>query len=217
MSGATAPRSPGRPRSVEADAAIARATLEVLVEEGFQGLSVEAVRQRAGVGKATIYRRFPDKAALVRAAMERLHAQLEMPDTGTLRGDLEAGFRAAYAASPTPNARLMLPRLLVDAQDDDELFAVFHATLVEPRREALRNVLRRGIERGELRADVDLELTIDLLAGPMIYRFLIDRGEMRDPVGTALRNFDAVMEGIKPLREAGEAPSRRSAAAEPHS
>jgi AcrR family transcriptional regulator len=195
-----ASRSPGRPRSAEADAAILGATLELLVEAGFQGLSVDAVRQRAGVGKATIYRRFPDKSALVHAALERLHAQLEQPDTGTLRGDLAAAWGTAYAASSTPAARLMLPRLLVDAQDDDELFAAFRAALVEPRREALRVILARGVERGELREDVDVELLIDLLAGPMIYRFLIDRGELGDPVAAALRVFDTLLEGVGPVR-----------------
>jgi AcrR family transcriptional regulator len=194
------PRSPGRPRSAEADAAIIRATLELLVEEGFQGLSVDAVRARAGVGKATIYRRFPDKAALVRAAMEHLHAQIQPPDTGTLRGDLAGVWHAAYAAQPTAEQRLMLPRLLVDALKDEELFAVFRATLVESRRDAMRAILVRGIERGELRPDVDPELLIDLLAGPMIYRFLIDRGDVPDPVGRALEVYDAVLEGVSPAR-----------------
>lgn len=198
MSGTTASRPPGRPRSAEADAAITRATLELLVEEGFQGLSVEAVRQRAGVGKATIYRRFPDKTALVRAAMEALHAQLELPETGTLRGDLEAGFRAAYGAQPDPEQRLMLPRLLVDALKDDELFTVFRATLVDARRSAMRAVVERGIARGELREDVDPEMVLDLLAGPMIYRFLIDRGEIEDPVARVLAIYDTILEGLKP-------------------
>ena len=196
MSSETAPRSPGRPRSAEADAAIVRATLELLVEEGFQGLSVDAVRQRAGVGKATIYRRFPDKAALVRAAMEHLHRDLGLPDTGTLREDLASLWDLAMRLTPTPRARLMLPRLLVDAVDDPELFEVFHATLVETRREAMRTLLRRGIDRGELRADADVELLVDMVAGPLIYRFLIDGGEVRDAVGYALRVYDTLVEGI---------------------
>ena len=198
MSGTVPARSPGRPRSAAADAAIVRATLELLVEEGFQGLSVEAVRQRAGVGKATIYRRFPDKAALVRAAMEHLHREIELPDTGTLRDDLAAVWHAAYAAQPTAAQRLMLPRLLVDVQGDAEMFAIFRATLVETRRDAMREILRRGTARGEIREDVDVELLIDLLAGPMVYRFLIQGGEMDDPVRDALRIYDTLLEGIAP-------------------
>ena len=194
----SAARPPGRPRSAEADEAIVRATLEVLVAEGFRGLSVEAVRQRAGVGKATIYRRFPDKAALVRGALEPLHSQLEMPDTGSVRGDLEAAFAAVYAAQPEAAQRVMLPRLLADAMGDAELFAVFRAALVEPRRAAMRVVLERGVARGEIRADADLELVIDLIAGPMIYRFLIDGGDVSDPLGRTLRVYETVLEGLRP-------------------
>lgn len=195
MSARAEPRSPGRPRSAEADAAIVAATLELLVEEGFQGLSVEAVRQRAGVGKATIYRRFPDKAALVRAAMEHVHAQVEIPDTGSLRDDLRQVWESAYGASSSAGFRLLMPRLLVDAVDDPDLFDVFRAALVEPRRAALRDLLRRGVERGEMRDDLDLDLAVDMLAGPMIYRVLIEGGSIEDPVGRALDVFDALMEG----------------------
>ena len=202
------PRSPGRPRSAEADAAIAAATLELLVEEGFQGLSVEAVRQRAGVGKATIYRRFPDKAALVRAAMERVHAQVEIPDTGNLRDDLRQAWESAYGAASSAGFRLLMPRLLVDAVDDPDLFDVFRAALVEPRRAAMRDLLRRGVARGELRAGLDLDLAVDMLAGPMIYRVLIEGGSIEDPVGRALDVFDTLMEGWSP--DATPAPPSRA-------
>ena len=198
---AEAPRTPGRPRSAEADTAIVRATLELLVEEGFQGLSVEAVRQRAGVGKATIYRRYPDKTALVIAAMERLHAEVELPDTGTLRGDLAAVWHAAYTSMSSASQRVLAPRLLVDALGDDEMFPVFRTVLVDARREALLTLLRRGVERGELRDDLDLELVVDLIAGPMIYRFLIDRGTVADPAGRALAVYDAIAEGLAPRSE----------------
>jgi AcrR family transcriptional regulator len=200
VSSPAASRSPGRPRSAEADAAIVAATLELLVEAGFQGLSVDAVRQRAGVGKATIYRRFPDKTALVRAAMEHLHAQIELPDTGTLREDLAAVWQVAYAAQPSASQRVMLPRLLVDAMNDEALFAVFRSTLVESRRDALRALIARAVQRGEVRADLDPELLIDLLAGPMVYRFLIDGGDVPDPVGRALAIYDALVAGITPAR-----------------
>jgi AcrR family transcriptional regulator len=189
-------RSPGRPRSTEADEAIARATLELLAEEGFRGLSVEAVRQRAGVGKATIYRRFGDKEALVRGAMAHLHARLELPDTGTLRGDLESAWHQAYGSAPRPEQRLMIVRLLADSTNDPALFALFREVLVDHRRTALLAILERAAARGEIGPHVDLELLIDMLAGPMIYRFLIDAGEMDDPVARALRVYDTLVEGI---------------------
>ncbi len=191
-------RSPGRPRSAEADAAIVRATLELLVEEGFQGLSVDAVRQRAGVGKATIYRRFPDKAALVRAAMAHLHAQVELPDTGSLREDLRLVWEAAYGAADSNALRVLMPRLLVDALHDEELFGVFRSALVEPRRAALRLLLERGVARDELRADLDLDLVVDMVAGPLIYRVLIEGGAVADPVARALEVFDTLVTGVGP-------------------
>ena len=192
-------RAPGRPRSAEADAAIVRATLEVLREEGFRGLSVEAVRQRAGVGKATIYRRFPDKQALVRAAVRAIHADLGAPDTGSLKGDLEALWHTGYLGKTGRSAAVFAPRLLAEAADDPEMHAIFRSVLIEPRREVMRTILARATERGELREGLDVELVIDLLAGPVIYRLLIDGGdttvvERRGPAG----GLDLLLHGLAP-------------------
>ena len=128
---------------------------------------MEAVRTRAGVGKATIYRRWPSKEELVRDAIVFLHEEFETPDTGSLRGDYaalaerRAGERARAAAP-----RMLMPRLLGESVNDPELFAIFRANLVEPRRAALRTVLERAIDRGEIREGLDLELLLDLFAGP---------------------------------------------------
>ena len=190
-------RAPGRPRSAEADAAIVRATLEVLLAEGFRGLSVEAVRQRAGVGKATIYRRFPDKAALVTAAMEAANSPLEMPDTGSVRDDFRAVWRMAYAEAD-PLVRVALPRLLGEAASDPEMHAVFRAALVEPRREAGMAILRRAMERGEIRADVDAEIALDLVVGPLLYRFLVEGGMVEDVIAYGDAVMDAALRGLAP-------------------
>ena len=183
----------GRPRSAEVDAAIVAATLELLREEGFQGLSVEAVRVRAGVGKATIYRRFPDKTTLVRAAIEAIDAHLELPDTGSVRGDLEAVWRMAYAIAVDARAATFVPRLLAESAADPDLHGEFRDAFIEPRRLAIRTILRRGVERGELDDDLDLELTIDLLAGPVIYRLLIEGGRIEGFEAFTGRLFDAVL------------------------
>ena len=185
--------SVGRPRSAEADAAIVRSTLELLREEGFRGLSVEAVRARAGVGKATIYRRYPDKSALVRAAMGAIHADLELPDTGSVRGDLEAAFALVYATGLDSGTLVLMPRLLAEATSEPELHAAFTAALVEPRRGAFHEILSRGVRRGELPQDADLDLITDLITGPIIYRLLIERGEIADPMGYIRRVLDAVL------------------------
>ena len=186
----TEARSPGRPRSAAADEAIVRATLEVLLEEGFRGLSVEAVRQRAGVGKATIYRRFPDKEALVTAAIEAVHADLRAPDTGSIMGDAEA-----LLAQMAPGGSLA-PRLLADAANNPEMHRIFRRALIEPRREVVRTILRRAVERGELRADLDLEIAIDLLAGPQVYRLLLDGGDTTTLQERGTEPFRLVLEGL---------------------
>lgn len=192
-------RPPGRPRSAEADTAILRATLDVLREEGFRALSVEAVRRRAGVGKATIYRRFPDKDALVRAALASLTpAPPKPPDTGAVRGDLLALFALGYDAAPDRATRTAAPRLLADSADEPELHALFRAALIEPRRAAIRDVLERGIARGELAAGADVELLIDLIAGPIVYRMLIDAGELASVAGRLDALLDVVLRGAAP-------------------
>jgi AcrR family transcriptional regulator len=188
----TETRSPGRPRSAEADEAIVRATLEILLEEGFRGFSVEAVRQRAGVGKATIYRRFPDKDALVAAAIESVLVELEAPDTGSIMGDAEA-----LLAQMAPGASFA-PRLLAEAANNPEMHKIFRRVLIEPRREVVRVVLRRAVERGELREDLDLEIVIDLLAGPPIYRLLLDGGDPTALQERGTKPVEMLLEGLAP-------------------
>lgn len=193
MSAEPETRSPGRPRSAEADAAIIVATLEALREEGFRGLSMEGVRQRAGVGKATLYRRFASKEELVRAAIASLNPDLpEPPDTGSLQGDVATAFRLTYDAAIDRKTATFGPRLLAESADDEEFHALFREALIEPRRQALRVVLDRAAARGELREDIDPELVIDMFAGPVIYRILIDGGTL---AGVADR-MDALVEGV---------------------
>ncbi len=176
-----------------------RATLEVLLAEGFRGLSVDAVRVRAGVGKATIYRRFPDKEALVRAAIGSLHrAYAEPPDTGSVVTDIESVWEQGYRADPAVTT--LAPRLLAESAGNPEMHAIFRAALIEPRRVYLGTILRRGIERGELRDDVDLDILIDLVAGPFIYRLLIDAGDPTVSIAHGLTPFRVLLEGLAPRR-----------------
>ena len=196
---AEATRSPGRPRSAEADDAIVQATLELLAEVGYRSLTVEQVRLRSGVGKATIYRRYANKDELVRAAIVHLHHDLPEPeDTGSLRGDLGQVLWAAAGAAVETGAAHVVPRLLGESAHDPELQRLFYDNLVGPRRRLLQIALERGIKRGEVRPDVDLELVMDLLVGSLVYRGLI--GGM-DPVAMAERAasvLDVVMAGVSP-------------------
>ena len=200
---AAARRPPGRPRSERSHLAIVGATLQLLVEVGFERLTMEQVQRRAGVGKATIYRRWASKEELVKEAIQHFSAELPVPDTGSLAEDYTLIARAAAQIAENRDAALLMPRLLAEASHDADLHAIFSAQLVEPRRRVLRIALERARERGEIRADIDLELTIDMLVGPIIYRFLITGGDLTPAAAAAPRVLAALMDGLRP-----PAPSR---------
>ena len=189
-------RTPGRPRSEASHQAIINATLDLLVEGGYGALTMEAVRTRAGVGKATIYRRWASKDELVRDAIVFLHDEFEAPDTGSLRGDYEA-LAQLVRASASRGGTTLMPRLLGEAVNEPELFAIFRANLVEPRRAALRTVLERAVARGEIREGLDLEMVLDLFAGPVVYRLLITGGDMSQMFAVEAQ-MDALMNGLAP-------------------
>ena len=148
------------------------------MEDGYRGLRMEAVVARSGVGKATLYRRFGSKQELVGHVVRHLNQALTAPDTGSLAGDWDALAESVLAAARTTNSAVFLPRLLAESAGDPELHRIFYENLVQPRREATREVLERAVARGELRDDVDLELVMDVLVGPIIYRLLISGGDV---------------------------------------
>jgi AcrR family transcriptional regulator len=190
-------RTPGRPRSEESHQAIVRATLELLIEVGYGALTMEAVRTRAGVGKATIYRRWSSKEELVSDTIVFLHEDFAAPDTGSFRGDYAALAEAVRASASRGGAATLMPRLLGESVHDPELFAIFRAHLVEPRRAALRSVLERAVARGEIREGIDPELMVDLFAGPAVYRMLITGGDMTQMFSVEAQ-MDALMNGLAP-------------------
>ena len=177
------------------------AALELLVRGGYRALSMEAVRLGAGDDRARLYRRWRNKHALVAAAIDRLSTDVQVPaDTGGFRGDFEALIAELTRTSYVPRNAALMPRLMADAVGDDELHEIFYARLVEPRREVMRVLVRRAQARGEVRPDVDPELAVDLLAGPLVYRIVISGGRLerieRDPMAV----LDAVLAGIAPAR-----------------
>jgi AcrR family transcriptional regulator len=170
-------RQRGRPRSVEAERAILRATLELLAEEGLRGLGFERVAARAGVGKTTIYRRYASPEQLASAALETLAVEPpRISEHGTTRDAFVALARQRIAAAQESRWSLLMPRLVMESAGDPELQAMVHRILVDPGRAIVAAVIRRGIERGELRQDLDVELAIDLLVGPFVYRVLLEGG-----------------------------------------
>jgi AcrR family transcriptional regulator len=192
-----APRPVGRPRDPKCDTAIVAATLELLAEAGYSALTMEAVAARAGVGKATLYRRFPNKQQLVIEAVATLNEQPE-PDGGLgVREELVALLEAIRRKSSASLAGKIFPRLVGESVDNPELMSSYREQVLLPRRERFAAVLRRGIEEGLLRRDVDVEHAIDLLVGPMAYRNLL-RADLPPGPELAARIVDDVLAGLAP-------------------
>ncbi|MFN8036974.1 MAG: TetR/AcrR family transcriptional regulator [Acidimicrobiia bacterium] len=173
-------RKPGRPRSSEADAAILEAALELYADHGFEALTVDGVACRAGVSKATIYRRYPSKIDLVLSAAAHYSAeQALMPDTGNLRGDVRAVVGNLGRLLSDPIIGKIVARLGGEAIRNPELAAA-HREFVRSRRALNLTVVQRAIERGELVPDADPEFVVDLIAAPAFYRTLITGGPVDD-------------------------------------
>lgn len=184
---------PGRPRSERATRSILTAALDVMAEDGFEGLTMEGVAERAGVGKATVYRRWSSKPALVRAAVASFVSEIGLPDTGDVREDLLELEREAVAVYRGKPGRLM-PGLVSAMALHPELAEAVREDFLRARRGALRTVLERGVERGELRADIDLELALDFLGGPLFYRLLITGGPLNDELAEGV--VDVMLQGL---------------------
>jgi len=157
------------------------ATLELLAERGVAGMSIEEVASRAGVGKATIYRRWSSKGALaLDAFLAEFKQQQPLPDTGTLRGDLRAELRAwVRAVTRTPAGRI-LGDLIGEAQHDKDLAASYRERVLEPLRRQHRIMLDRAIVRGEIPAGTDREVVLDLLFGAAQHRLLLEHLPLTD-------------------------------------
>ncbi|HZR52125.1 MAG TPA: TetR/AcrR family transcriptional regulator [Streptosporangiaceae bacterium] len=163
-------RKPGRPRSEQAEQAIIDATLELFGERGVEGVCVEAVAARAGVGKATIYRRWSSKEDLLIAALGSLKSPLPEPRGESVRDDLVLLLAAMIRDASDPRYMRQFAMLHGEASQYPRVLARYTETVVEPRREVIRSVLRRGIATGELRADLDIEIAMLSLTGAVISR-----------------------------------------------
>lgn len=171
----TTERTGGRPLDPAISARVLDATLDLLDEEGYERLSMEAVAQRAGVHRPAVYRRWPNKVELVVAALHSTRAEPVEPDTGDTRSDLIAIVTDAVTSMrQNPRMRIGL-RMLIGASTDDEIAGIVNERIVEPRREIGRRAVARGIERGTLHADTDPDLTIDMLVGTVLSRLMVRR------------------------------------------
>jgi len=158
-------RRPGRPRSEQAERAIIDAALSLFAESGPDGLCMEQVAARAGVGKATIYRRWPGKEDLLLDALAALKTPLPEPRGRSVREDLVAVLDAMCGDTADPRRARQLSLLQGEGAKYPRLMARLIETVVEPPREVVRSVLRRGVATGELREDTDVEAALYLLRG----------------------------------------------------
>ena len=185
MSESVAAESPrrGRPRSEKARQAILAAAIETLLERGLNATSMDDVAERAGVSKATIYRWWPSKELL---ALDALATEWLVTgpgatgDTGSLRGDLLARFRPWLRQLREKPFGRVVAGLVAKAQADPEFAELYRERFVRPRRDATRPILQRAIERGEIPANVDLEVALDLIYGPVYHRLLHGHAPLDD-------------------------------------
>ena len=187
----------GRPRSERARQAILEAASELLLARGLSAVSMDAVAERAGVSKATIYRWWPTKETLALDALytEWAAARPHPRDTGSLRGDLLSLLRPwARLAGSRPYGRVVAA-LLTEAQTDPVFAAEYRERFVEPRRQQARDIFRRAIERGEIPPDTKVEVALDLLYGPLYHRLLHGHAPLNDRFVREV--IDMVLDGVR--------------------
>jgi AcrR family transcriptional regulator len=195
----TATPSRGRPRSESRRQAILKAAYKLLSDHGLAGTSMDAVAERAGVSKATIYRWWGSKELL---ALDALATAWAAPapdaqrDTGSLRGDLLARFRPWQRQLNGQPLGRVFAGLVAEAQTDPEFAKLYLEHFIHPRREATRVLLVRAIGRGEIAADTDLEVALDLLYGPVYHRLLNQHAPLTDRFIQQV--VDAVVKALSP-------------------
>jgi len=187
-------RRPGRPRSERAEQAILDATVEAIGDCGVDGVRCEDVAARAGVGKATLYRRWPGKEDLLIAAFASMKTPLPQPRGESVREDLIAMVEVMATDVQDPRHARQLALLHGEGERYPRLIARFKEQVVEPRRDLIRSVLRRGIGTGELRPDTDVEIAVLALTGAVMAR---GKHDSTPPVpGFAARVVDELLRGI---------------------
>jgi AcrR family transcriptional regulator len=194
-------RGRGRPRSEKAQKAILAAAIDLLLEHGLHAMSMDAVAERAGVSKATIYRWWPSKELLALDALAtewQVTAPDATRDTGSLRGDLLARLRPWLRQLRDKPYGRVVAGLVATAQADAEFAELYLERFVRSRRDAMRPVLLRAIERGEIPANIELEVALDLIYGPIYHRMLHSHAPLDERFARNL--VDTIIAGIAPGR-----------------
>ncbi|MCD9025036.1 TetR/AcrR family transcriptional regulator [Cohnella silvisoli] len=185
----------GRPRNVETHKSILSASYDLLLESGFGAVTVEKIADRAKVSKATIYKWWPNKAAVVMdgflsAAAERL----PVPDTGSALNDILI-HATNLARFLTSREGTIITELIGEGQFDSGLAEAYRTRYFQPRRLEARLLMERGVDRGELKKNLDIALSTDLIYGPIFYRLLVTGEKLDDSYVQHLVNN--AFEGIR--------------------
>jgi len=186
----TTKKPQGRPQNRDLDHAITTAATELLREMSLSALSMELVAQRAGVGKPTLYRRWPSKGALVIDVLASIAPPIQLPPTGDLRTTLRAAVVGFHRALLDTGLAHVLYGLVGETLIDPDLAARFREHYLRPRIDPIMAALRQGIADGLVRADLDLSLVHHLVFGPMMHSWLLDEKPMDDQQANAL--FDEI-------------------------
>lgn len=192
----------GRPRSPAVTGSILRAARELVEEQNFDNLTAEAVAARAGVGKAAIYRRWPNVwAVVVDAFLDDVSNVAPITERSTARESFRASMKSLAKAYRNRTGRLLCA-VVGRAQTDQELREAVRSRWVEPRRQVARQLVRQGMASGELRADLDVDVVLDMLYGPIYHRLLVPYGNAAISDRFIDRVVDQVFDGL--VRPGGE-------------
>ncbi|MDQ2714605.1 MAG: TetR/AcrR family transcriptional regulator [Chloroflexota bacterium] len=192
-------RKPGRPRSAQAHKAILVATLEALAEEGYQAMSIEGVAARAGVGKTTIYRRWTSKEDLVIDAIHEIQTEFPISDSGNFREDLISFCLQAYQAfSANPLIEKLVFKIIGEVKTNPQIVQAIQSRLMTPRMQRFSNLVKHAQARGEIRADLDPVVVVDLIGGALFFCLLFSSTLSGAPTPTSIveQVIDAAMQGI---------------------
>jgi AcrR family transcriptional regulator len=190
----------GRPRSEDARRAVLDAALRLCERDGYQQLTIKAIATEAGVGRQTVYRWWPDKAEILMEALVELAESLDLRepiDSGDTLSDVRALLSITYSLTQSITGQAIVG-LMSDAQADPALSAKLQGNVIGPRRDALREILRRGVERGEVSAAVSLDLVVDFAFGAMWYRLLSRHAPVNEELAGKVTDALARLLAVEP-------------------
>ena len=198
------PKTRGRHRSLEAEASILKAALDLLERKPLREVTADAIARRAGVSKATIYKWWPNKSLVaLDAYLGGMTERVAIPNTGSAELDFTVQLKSVTAFYKSPLGRLFC-QFIAEGQSNPGFLALFRQRFLYLRRDSARVMWRRGVDRGEIRKEIDGEIVLDLIYGPMVFRLLAGHGSLNDHESEGM--IEAIFGG---LRQPGYSRSRK--------